>query len=147
MTMTDSAVATAPYDELTAALRGRLVRPGDPDYDEARAVYNAMIDRRPAAIVQCRDAADVITAVRFARVTGSRSPCAAAATTRPASASVTTRSSSTCPPMHGVRVDPERRHRACRTAAALWADVDHATRRASASRRPAGSSRPPAWAA
>jgi FAD/FMN-containing dehydrogenase len=55
---------------LAAALRGRLVRPGDADYDAARAIYNGMIDVRPALIVQCSDVADVIAGVHFARTTG-----------------------------------------------------------------------------
>src|SRR3954447_10956744 len=67
MTTTSAAVATAPYDELAAALRGDLITPSDPDYDDARAVYNAMIDKHPAAIAQCRDAADVVACVRFGR--------------------------------------------------------------------------------
>jgi FAD binding domain/Berberine and berberine like len=57
----------APLDELTAALRGELITPADPRYDEARAVYNGSIDKRPAAIARCRDVADVMTCVRFAR--------------------------------------------------------------------------------
>jgi FAD/FMN-containing dehydrogenase len=60
-------VAAAPYDELAAALRGDLTTPADPGYDQARAVYNAMIDRHPAAIARCRDVADVIACVRFGR--------------------------------------------------------------------------------
>ncbi len=48
-------------------LCGELIQPGDPNYDEARKVYNGMIDRRPALIVCCADAADVMTAVNFAR--------------------------------------------------------------------------------
>lgn len=44
--------------------------PGDPGYDAARAVYNAMIDKRPAAIARCRDVADVIACVRFGREHG-----------------------------------------------------------------------------
>jgi len=56
----------APFDELTAALRGDLITPEDPRYDGARAVYNGMIDKRPAAIARCRDVADVLTCVRFA---------------------------------------------------------------------------------
>ncbi|MFY9932008.1 MAG: FAD-binding dehydrogenase, partial [Streptosporangiaceae bacterium] len=54
---------TAPYGELAAVLRGELVRPGDAGYDGARAVYNAMIDRRPAAVACCRDVADVMACV------------------------------------------------------------------------------------
>ena len=57
----------APFDELTAALRGEVITPADPRYDEARAVYNGMIDKRPAAIARCRDAADVLACVRFGR--------------------------------------------------------------------------------
>jgi FAD binding domain/Berberine and berberine like len=52
---------------LADSLRGRLVRPGDGGYDEARKVWNGMIDRRPALIAKCAGAADVIAAVRFAR--------------------------------------------------------------------------------
>jgi FAD/FMN-containing dehydrogenase len=54
-------------ERFEASLRGYLVRPGDGAYDEARAVWNAMIDRRPALIVRCAGSADVINAVNFAR--------------------------------------------------------------------------------
>lgn len=57
-----SAVETFAQD-----LRGYLVRPGDADYDEARSVWNAMIDRQPALIARCSGVADVIEAVRFAK--------------------------------------------------------------------------------
>ncbi|WP_033293433.1 FAD-binding oxidoreductase [Amycolatopsis jejuensis] len=43
------------------------VRPGDPGYDDARAVFNAMIDRRPLAILRCRNATDVAAGIRYAR--------------------------------------------------------------------------------
>jgi FAD/FMN-containing dehydrogenase len=49
---------------------GRLVGPEDGDYEEARAVFNAMIDRRPALIARCADADDVVAAVGFAREHG-----------------------------------------------------------------------------
>ena len=67
---TSAAMTTAPYEELAAAVRGRLIRPGDPEYDQTRAVYNGMIDKRPAAIVRCRDAADVVACVQFGRKHG-----------------------------------------------------------------------------
>jgi len=46
--------------------KGQLVGPDDPDYDQARVVWNAMADRRPALIARCTTADDVIAAVRFA---------------------------------------------------------------------------------
>ncbi len=58
--------AQVPLEELRPLLRGTLTTPADPEYDALRAVYNAMIDRRPAVIAQCRDAADVVACVRFA---------------------------------------------------------------------------------
>jgi FAD/FMN-containing dehydrogenase len=51
-------------------LRGRLIRHDADDYDSARTLYNAMIDRHPRMIVQCDDVADVMHAVRFAREAG-----------------------------------------------------------------------------
>ncbi len=52
---------------LRQALRGVVIVPGDAEYEAARRVWNAMIDRRPAAIARCRDAADVVAAVDYAR--------------------------------------------------------------------------------
>jgi FAD/FMN-containing dehydrogenase len=49
---------------------GPIIVPGDPTYDEARTIFNAMIDRRPAMIAQCMDAEDVVRAIRFAREQG-----------------------------------------------------------------------------
>ena len=48
-------------------VNAQVLQPGDDGYDEARTVWNAMIDRKPAAIVRCTGAADVMAAVDFAR--------------------------------------------------------------------------------
>jgi FAD/FMN-containing dehydrogenase len=50
---------------LASAVKGRVVEAGAPDYDEARALYNAMIDKRPAAIAYCVDEEDVAAALRY----------------------------------------------------------------------------------
>ncbi|MEU8983417.1 FAD-binding oxidoreductase [Streptomyces sp. NPDC048309] len=52
---------------LRADLVGDVFAPDDPGYDEARTIFNAMIDRHPAVIVQCANAADVVRSVRFGR--------------------------------------------------------------------------------
>src|SRR5918993_5960680 len=57
----------ATVEQFKAGLRGELIQPGDPDYEEARKVYNGMIDKRPQMIARCSDVADVITCVTFAR--------------------------------------------------------------------------------
>ena len=63
----DIVVPDDALDRLRKDLRGRLLTRGAVGYDEARAVWNAMIDRRPALIAQCADTNDVVEAVRFAR--------------------------------------------------------------------------------
>ncbi len=57
-------------DELNRSLKGRLVQPADPEFDEVREIWNAMIDRRPAVIVQCASVDDVPHAIRSARENG-----------------------------------------------------------------------------
>ncbi len=52
------------------SLRGDLIRRGDAEYDAARALYNAMIDKHPSFIARCEDVADVVTTVAFARDQG-----------------------------------------------------------------------------
>jgi len=56
--------------DLGGALRGKILDQGSPAYDEARTIWNAMIDRKPGLIVRCLGAADVIHCVRFARDNG-----------------------------------------------------------------------------
>src|SRR4051812_19353869 len=57
-------------DELAGAVAGRVLVPGGEGYDEARAVHNGLVDRRPAAIVRCRRSEDVVAALAFARRAG-----------------------------------------------------------------------------
>lgn len=59
-------------DKLRASLRGSLLLPEDAGYDEARSVFNGMIDRHPAMVAHCTGTADVITCVNFARDNGIR---------------------------------------------------------------------------
>src|SRR5438094_10444129 len=53
--------------EFKTNIRGRLIQPGDTDYDDARKVYNGMIHKKPRLIAGCADVADVIRSVNFAR--------------------------------------------------------------------------------
>ncbi len=57
-------------DDLKTRVRGTLLLPGQAGYDDARSIWNAMIDRRPAIIVRCLGAADVIAGVKFAAASG-----------------------------------------------------------------------------
>jgi FAD/FMN-containing dehydrogenase len=110
----------------TGAMRGEVIQPGDPTYDDARKVYNGMIDRRPRVIARCADAGDVKTAIAFAQDHG---------------LAIAVRGGghhgaglSVCDdglvidlsPMRGVRVDPARRT-ALVLAGSTLGDVDHAT--------------------
>lgn len=66
-------MTVAPRDDVLSAFDGfggRLLRPGDEDYDEARRIHNTLIDRRPALIAECTGTADVVTAVNAAREHG-----------------------------------------------------------------------------
>jgi FAD/FMN-containing dehydrogenase len=60
-------IAESALQALRASLRGPVVVPQDSDYDDVRRIHNAMIDRRPAAIIRCAGVADVVAAVKFAR--------------------------------------------------------------------------------
>ena len=64
---TTEAATTAARSELGAAFEGKLIGPEDPSYDEDRALFNAMIDKRPAVIAHCESPADVAAVIAFAR--------------------------------------------------------------------------------
>jgi hypothetical protein len=62
-----SQVSAAELESLKQGVQGEVLLPGSGAYDEARSIWNAMIDKRPAVIVRCRTTQDVVRAVRFAR--------------------------------------------------------------------------------
>src|SRR6266487_4486260 len=64
---TTVALEETAVQELASHLRGTLLRRGEAGYEQARQVYNAMINKHPALIARCMDVADVIAAVNFAR--------------------------------------------------------------------------------
>lgn len=66
MSLETPKVSNEAVAEFAGGLRGNLLQPEDDGYDEARTIWNAMIDRRPEMIVQCAGTADVISAVTFA---------------------------------------------------------------------------------
>ena len=63
----DKILESAAVEKFADSLRGRLMQPGDGGYDEARRVWNGMIDRHPALVARCAGPADVMAGVRFAR--------------------------------------------------------------------------------
>ncbi|MGW8251598.1 MAG: FAD-binding oxidoreductase, partial [Anaerolineales bacterium] len=112
--------------DLKPMLRGGLVTPDDPGYDEARKVYNAMIDKHPWLIAQCVDSADVVAAVNFGRenglpiaVRGGGHNGAGLGTCDDGLVIDLSR-------MRGVRVDPYKSTVRVQ-GGATWGDVDHAT--------------------
>jgi len=113
-------------DELARDLSRPLVLPDSPDYDEARRVFNKMIDKRPALIVRCGGVPDVLCAVRFARahellvaVRGGAHNAAGFAT---CDGGIVIDLS----PMRGIRIDVESRLVRAE-GGATWGDVDRET--------------------
>src|SRR5262245_33461507 len=66
----DCRLDRAAVEALRKVLRGALLQPADPEYDEARTIWNAMIARRPALIARVSGSADVVACVNFARENG-----------------------------------------------------------------------------
>jgi FAD/FMN-containing dehydrogenase len=95
--------------ELKTTLRGKVIQPGEKDYDEARKVYNAMIDKKPRLIVRCVDIADVISAVRFGRENGLLTAVRGGGHNGPGLGSCNDGLVIDLSLMQGVRVDPANR--------------------------------------
>ncbi len=112
--------------ELASHLRGALLQPGDAGYEQARQVYNAMIDRHPALIVRCVDVADVMAAVNFARNHQLTLAVRGGGHNGPGLGTCDDGLVIDLSGMKGIRVDP-----AARTVrvegGCTWGEVDHAT--------------------
>ena len=112
--------------QLAAALRGALIQRGDPGYDAARTLYNAMIDKHPALIARCTNVADVIAAVNFARDNDVLVAIRGGGHNGPGLGSVDDGLVIDLSAMNGVRVDPQART-ARVEGGALLGDLHHAT--------------------
>lgn len=109
-----------------ANLRGELIRRGDDRYDECRALYNGMIDKRPLLIARCADVADVITAVNFGREQGLLIAIRGGGHNGPGLGSCDDGLVIDLSTLKGVRVDPA--NRTVRVEPGCTSgDVDHAT--------------------
>jgi FAD/FMN-containing dehydrogenase len=126
ITLTHSHEPALDVDALAAGLRGRVISRSDAEYDDARRVWNGMIDKRPLLIVMCAGVADVVAAVNFVRQ--HELPVAVRGGGHNVSGT------GVCDDgvvidlslMRGVRVDPERRT-VWAQGGCTWADIDRET--------------------
>ena len=125
-TQSSVVVGAEQVQALQANLRGQLIRPGDAGYEQACAVYNAMIHRHPALIARCVDVADVIACVNFARATGITLAIRGGGNFGGGLGTCDDGLVIDLSPMKGIQVDPA----ACTArveGGCTWGDVDHAT--------------------
>jgi FAD/FMN-containing dehydrogenase len=116
----------AALQELRARVRGELIQPGDAGYEEARKVYNGMINRHPALIVRCVDVADVMSTVNFAREQRLTLAVRGGGHNGPGLGTCDDGVVIDLSRMRGVHVDPA--DRTVRVeGGCTWGDVDHAT--------------------
>ncbi|MGH2457324.1 MAG: FAD-binding oxidoreductase, partial [Chloroflexota bacterium] len=111
--------------QLQSVFRGQIIEPGDQRYDGARRVYNAMIDKRPAAVARCRDVADVIAAVDVGRQSGLSIAIRGGGHNGAGFGTSDGGLVIDLSDLNGVLVDPENR-RATAQGGALLGDLDHA---------------------
>jgi FAD/FMN-containing dehydrogenase len=117
---------TIAVQDLRSRLRGELLQPGDAGYEQARQVYNGMIDRRPALIARCVDVADVVHAVNFAREHHLTLAVRGGGHSGPGLGTCDDGLVIDLSRMKGIRVDPT--NRTVRVeGGCVWGDVDHAT--------------------
>ena len=124
--MTSSAHLNPSLQSFGAGLGGTVIRRGDAGYDQARRVWNGMIDRSPAAIFRCSSTADVVVAVNFAREEGLALAVRGGGHNAAGLALVDDGLVIDLSGMRGVRVDAGNRV-AYVQGGALWRDLDAAT--------------------
>ncbi len=117
---------TATTDELRTRLRGGIILPGDPEYDDARALHNAMINKRPAVIARCVSEDDVVAALNFARTSNLAIAVRGGGHNGPGFGSVEGGLVIDLSPMNRVDVDADGRTVRVQ-GGATWAQVDGAT--------------------
>lgn len=113
-------------EELKSQIRGEIITSATEGYDEARSIYNAMIDKKPALIVRCSNVADVIACVNYAREYDLRTAVCGGGHNGPGLALCDDGMVIDLSEMKGIRVDPEGRT-VDAEAGCTWGDVDHAT--------------------
>src|SRR5215470_516618 len=123
---TSIALEETAVQELAASLRGALLRPGDAGYEQARQVYNGMINKYPALIARCVDVADVIAAVNFAREHELTLAVRGGGHSGPGLGTCDDGLVIDLSGMKGIRVDPSART-ARVEGGCTWGEVDHAT--------------------
>jgi FAD/FMN-containing dehydrogenase len=121
--MRQDALGEATLGELAQSLRGELVRPEDPAYDEARSIWNGAHDKKPALIIRCHGVADVIRGVEFARSEGLPLALRGGGHSIPGFSTSDGGIVLDLSAMNGIRVDPNRRTIVAQ-AGCLWRDVD-----------------------
>jgi FAD/FMN-containing dehydrogenase len=119
-------MSASTFDALRSSLDCALLQPGDQEYDQARAIWNGMIDRRPAAIVRCQSVADVVAAVNFARDQGMALAVRGGGHNAAGNALCDDGLVIDLSGMRAVSVDPEART-ARAQGGATWGDFDRAT--------------------
>lgn len=112
--------------DFRTTLQGELLQPGDVGYDNARTVWNAMIDKRPALIARCTSQSDVIASVRFAREHGLEVSVRGGGHNIAGKAVVEDGLMIDLSPMKSIQVDPESKT-ARAESGVLWQEFDNAT--------------------
>ena len=112
--------------ELRESIRGEVVTPADAHYDEARAVWNGMIDKHPALIVRCSGVADVLAAVQFARSQDLELAVRGGGHSLPGFSTSDGGIVVDLSPMKGIRVDPDTMSVVAQ-AGVTWRELDHET--------------------